>query len=145
MRLEQWIYTIPLRLRSLFCRITVDQEIEEELRDHIEHQTEANISNGMAPDEARRRALIALGGLEQRKQQCREAHRVSWISDLARDLGYGLRGMRRNPSFTIAVLSSRARHRCQYCHFYARITLFFPANCLAAKLIASSKSARKTS
>jgi predicted permease len=105
MRFEHWIYTIPLPLRSLSRRNTVDQELEEELRDHIEQQTEANISKGMARDEARRRALIELGGLEQRKQQCREAHGVSWISDFASDLDYGLRGMRRNPGFTIAALS----------------------------------------
>ena len=103
--LERWIYTIPLRLRSLFHRNTVDQELDEELRDHIQHQTEAHIVKGMAPNEAHRCSLIELGGLEQCKQQCREARGVNWISDFARDLDYGFRGMRRKLGFTIAALS----------------------------------------
>jgi hypothetical protein len=67
MRLDDWLYTIPLRLRSLFRRDTVEQELEDELREHLERQTEENRSRGMSPTEARRAALIALGGLEQRK------------------------------------------------------------------------------
>jgi len=97
MRFEHWVYTIPLRLRSLFRRDPVDAELDEELRDHIERQTEENLARGMSAEEARRAALIALGGVEQRKQQCRETRGVYWIDDLARDLIYGLRTMRRNP------------------------------------------------
>ena len=104
MRIENWFYTIPLRLRSLFRRDQVDLELDEELRDHIERQTEANIASGMAFGAARRAALITLGGTEQRKQQCRETRRVHWIEDLRRDLLYGLRAMRRNPGFTAASL-----------------------------------------
>ena len=104
MRLDDWLYTIPLRLRSLFRRETVDQELDEELRNHVERETEDNVARGMSPSEARRAALIALGGLEQRKQQCRETRGVHWIHDLGQDLLYGLRKMRRDPGFTIAAL-----------------------------------------
>lgn len=104
MWLEHWFYTIPLRLRSLFHRNMVDDELDEELRGHLEQQTGDNIARGMSPDEARRMALIALGGLEQRKQQCRELRGINWIDDLGRDLSYGLRMMGRNPSFTAAAL-----------------------------------------
>ncbi|MGD0893544.1 MAG: ABC transporter permease [Terracidiphilus sp.] len=104
MRLEQWLYTIPLRLRSLFRRDHVDQELDEELLDHIERQTEYNVARGMRPDEARRAALIALGGIEKRRQECRETRGVHWLEGLGRDLVYALRAMRRNPGFTAAVL-----------------------------------------
>jgi putative ABC transport system permease protein len=104
MRLDDWLYRIPLRLRSLMHRETVEEELDEELRDHIERQTEENLACGMSPSEARRAALIALGGLEQRKQQCRETRGVHWIHDLGQDLLYGLRKMRRDPGFSIAAL-----------------------------------------
>src|SRR5580658_9885723 len=104
MRLDDWLYRIPLRLRSLMHRETVEEELDEELRDHIERQTEVNLASGMSPGAARRAALIALGGLEQRKQQCRETRGVHWIGDLGRDLIYGVRTMRRKPGFTAAAL-----------------------------------------
>jgi putative ABC transport system permease protein len=104
MRIEHWLYTIPLRLRSLFRRNKLDSELDEELQNHIERQTEQNIALGMSPIEARRAALIALGGFEQSKQQCRETRGVHWIGDLGHDILYGLRTMRRNPGFTIAAL-----------------------------------------
>jgi putative ABC transport system permease protein len=104
MRLEHWLYMIPLRMRSLFYRERVDRELDEELRDHIERQTEQNLARGMNPNDARRAALIALGGLEQRKQECRETRGVHWLEDLGRDLVYALRAMLRNPGFTAAVL-----------------------------------------
>ena len=104
MRIEHWIYTIPLRLRSLFRRRRVDAELDEELRDHIARQTEENIARGMQPAEARRAALIALGGIEQRRQQCREERRVHWIDDLGYDLVFGVRKMRRERGLTVAAL-----------------------------------------
>ncbi len=54
MRPEHWLYTIPLRLRSLFRRRQVDQELEDELRDHVERKTEEYVGKGLAPEEARR-------------------------------------------------------------------------------------------
>lgn len=104
MRFEHWFYTLPLRLRMLFRRTQADLELEEELRDYIERQTEANIARGMSPEEAHRAAMIAMGGMEQRKQQCRETRGIGWLDDLGRDLLYGLRSMRRNPGFTLTAL-----------------------------------------
>lgn len=56
MRLKHWFYTVPLRLRSLFRRAQVEQELDEEFRYHLERQIEEHIAKGMAPDEVRRRA-----------------------------------------------------------------------------------------
>lgn len=104
MRFEHWIYTSPLRLRSLFRRELVDADLEEELRNHVEWQTEENIARGMSKDAAHRAALIAIGGVEQQKQQCREARGFSWVDDLIRDLVYGWRSLRRSPGFAITAL-----------------------------------------
>ena len=69
MRPGQWIYTIPLRLRSLFRRREADQELDEELQYHVELRAEQNIAKGMTPREARRAALLEMGGVEKRKEE----------------------------------------------------------------------------
>jgi predicted permease len=102
----RWRYTLPLRLRSLFRRGVVDRELDEELQFHIEQQIEANVARGMTPDAARIAALRAMGGLEQRKEECRDTRRVRVIEDFLMDVRYALRTMRRAPAFSaVAVLS----------------------------------------
>jgi macrolide transport system ATP-binding/permease protein len=101
----EWLYSLPWRVRSFFRRDQVDQELKDELRDHIEQQIQENLAAGMSPEDARYSALRALGGMTQIEQQCRDARGGSVIEDLVQDLRYGLRQLGRSPGFSaLAIL-----------------------------------------
>jgi predicted permease len=94
------------RLRCLFRSRRVEAELDEELRSHLEHEAEKYIKSGLSPEEARRRAVMALGGVEQVKEECREARGLSLVESAARDVSYAVRMLRRRPLFAaVAVLT----------------------------------------
>ena len=106
MRLEHWLYAIPLTLRSLFRRHYVEQELDEELRYHLQRKTEEYLTQGMPSEEARHAALRAMDGLEQKKEECRDTRQVNWVYDFVQDVRFGLRMLRKNLSFTsVAVIT----------------------------------------
>src|SRR5215469_407795 len=100
----RWYYKLPLRLRSLFRKDKAEQELNEELQFHLQNQIDEFVAQGVNPQEARRAALQALGGVEQVKEECREARKMNLIENFARDLRGGLRMLRRNPGFTALVI-----------------------------------------
>ena len=104
MKPEHWWFTAPLRFRSLFRRRRVESELDEELQFHLDHKIEEGISEGLSPEEARRRALLSMGGLDQRKEEIRDALRVHWLTDFFDDVRYAIRSLRRTPGLTAFIV-----------------------------------------
>lgn len=105
MNIQPWLYSLPVRLRSLFHPGQVDQEMKAELRDHLERQIAENIARGMSSQEARRSAMLTMGGITQVEQQCRDARGGSILDDFVQDFRYGFRQLGRSPGFSaLAIL-----------------------------------------
>ena len=95
-----------LRLRALFRRTAVDREIDDELRFHLEKQIESYQAAGLRLDEARRRAHLEFGGLDQVKEDYRDALGVRIADNLSRDLRLAWRSLRATPVVSaVAILS----------------------------------------
>ena len=101
------------RLRALWMRLggflrkpQGDSDFEAELASHLAMHTEDGIRAGLTPEDARRQALIRLGGAEQTRQAYRERRGLPWLETLVHDLAYSLRRLAKHPAMTaIAVLS----------------------------------------
>ena len=93
-------------LGRLFRRDTLERDLDKELRFHIDARVETLVGQGVAPGEARRRALAEFGGVEPIKEGARDARGTRWVEDLAGDVRYALRMMQRSPGFAAAAVLS---------------------------------------
>ncbi len=105
MRLEHWWYAVPLRVRSIFRRNRVEQELEEEFRFHLDQLIAHELASGKKPDEACRAAMRAMDGIERQKERCRDMRRVPYIENFIHDLRHGLRALQRKPMFAAGVIA----------------------------------------
>src|SRR2546421_8573761 len=82
----------------------MEDQLEKELRFHLDQHASELIARGRDPQEARRQARLALGGPEQVKEKCRDARGTRWLEDLLQDTSYALRTFRQKPGFTLVAL-----------------------------------------
>jgi putative ABC transport system permease protein len=100
----QWIRRLVRRARLLARRSAVERAMDAEFLYHLECEIADHIAAGMGRDEARRTALRDFGGIEAVKEHARDARGGRALEDLARDFGYAVRVLRRNPGYTAAAV-----------------------------------------
>ncbi|MEJ1971743.1 MAG: ABC transporter permease [Lacunisphaera sp.] len=92
------------QFRALFRRKELDTDMAEEMRHHVELQTELNLKAGMDPDEARSAALRQFGNVAVIQEYARTQRGSVWLEQLGRDLGHGIRAMRKHPGFAVLAI-----------------------------------------
>ena len=102
------LHRLASMLRWIFRRDRVEQALDDELRAYVEMAARDRMRDGVPAGEARRQALLELGGLEQTKEQVRSRRHGAWLGEMARDARYALRMFARTPGFTFVVVLTLA-------------------------------------
>ena len=95
----RWIDKLLLRFRSLSSHPRVEQELDDELRFHLQQQIDENLTAGMSTEEAHYAARRTIGGLAQIREQCRDMRGLNMVDNAVQDFRYAIRQLRRNPGF----------------------------------------------
>ena len=99
MKLRSWL----LRVKGLFLKDARDRELADELESHLQMHIDDNIRAGMSPPEARRVAVMKLGGVDQTKEAYRDRATIPLLESAIQDLRFTLRQLRKNPAFTVTA------------------------------------------
>jgi hypothetical protein len=96
------------RLAGLFGKERRDRDLADEMESHLQMHTEDNLRAGMTAEEARRQALIKLGGVEQAKENYRDRRGIPWLETLLQDVRFGLRMLAKSPGVTFVIIVTLA-------------------------------------
>src|SRR5580704_13735968 len=102
--MRERLRTFVHRLGALFHRQRLEDELDEELRSHLEMAIELNMRKGMSAADARREAFVGFGGVEQTKEMCRDQRGLPMIETTWQDLRFGFRILRRSPGFSFLAI-----------------------------------------
>jgi predicted permease len=104
MDLERWLQVTRNRWRAVLWRRAAERELADELAYHLEEETGRRVARGESPADARREVIAAFGGIERRKDECRDVRGFPTIESALKDVRYGLATLRRQPSFTVVAI-----------------------------------------
>ncbi|MGI9072875.1 MAG: permease prefix domain 1-containing protein [Bryobacteraceae bacterium] len=90
------------RFQRLAKKRQLDTELEKEVRDHLERQASDYRRAGLTEEEARRKARLIFGGIEQVREECRQARGMNFLDDLQRNPRYAVRALKRSPGFRLS-------------------------------------------
>jgi macrolide transport system ATP-binding/permease protein len=115
----RFVNVVGMRLRSVLRRRQVEDELDEELRYHLEREVDENIAAGMSPEEARFAALRTIGGLTQRREECRDRRGLNVIDNILNDVRFAVRQLRKDLGFTTTAVLMLALGVCSAIAIFA--------------------------